>query len=535
MQKLMPNLDKWAIVFLGWGLLFRLVCAYVMNTGFDEAYYTLYARHLDWSYFDHPPLVAYTTGFGMWLTGITNQFTIRIGGVILYTFTLLFFYLTSHKLFGLATARLSLAIVSTIPIFQIIFGIFTLPDVPLMFFWTVTLWLCAHEFFGDETASEYQPTPRVAWIGLMVGMATLGKYHGFLLGACLVLFVLFTPKYWRIFRSPYLLISAILFAVAIAPILIWNYQHDWVSIRFQSNRAVPISGYNVLDLLLVFLVSCAYLFPSLGFPLWWISLRSLQRQFTNDPQVRDEKYRFILWVSIPIFLGFTLMGGYRQVLPSWHMPGFYGAVLIMGNQMTIAQSKHPQFIRNWLWGSGVTILLLITIALAHITLGIVQKGSQYAIAGGFWEVKDDPSTQIFDLQQVTDAFRNDPVLRQALAETDFVFSNNFFVSGQLGMAIEQLGKPVTCFYQDMRGFAYWANPAQFVGKRGLYITTEQFRLNDPNDPNSGESIQDYYNYFTSLTKVKDLIVTRGGQTIVSLPVYRTSELLKPFPFPYGNL
>ncbi|MFN3927268.1 MAG: ArnT family glycosyltransferase [Pseudanabaenaceae cyanobacterium] len=527
MQKL--GLDRWAIVILGWGFLFRLVCAYVMTPGFDEAYYTLYSRHLDWSYFDHPPLVAYTTGIGIWLTGITNQFTIRLGTVILYSFTLIFFYLTSNKLFGLNTARITLAMVTTIPIFQIIFGIFTLPDVPLMFFWTLTLWLCAQEFFADEPVEKYQPTHKIMWIGLTVGLATLGKYHGFLLGACLVLFVLFTPKYWRLWRSPYLLGAWLFFLLAISPILIWNYQHDWVSLRFQGNRAIPQNGYNLLELLGVFLVSCAYLFPTLGFPLWWISLRSLYREMVNPP---NYKYRFILWTSVPIFLGFTLMGGYRQVLPSWHMPGFFTAVLIMGNQIAIAQSKRPQFIRNWLWGSGVMIILLITIALAHINLGIAQKGSQYAILGGFLEVKDDPSTQIFDLQQVTNAFVSDPELKAELAEADFVFANNFFVAGQLGMAIEPLGKPVACFDGDMRGFAYWSRPEQFLGKNALYITTAQFDLADLDDPNSGISVLRYGDYFQSLTKIKDILIYRGGQVINTLPVYRAVTLRQPYPFPY---
>ncbi len=531
MLKHLRKLDPWAIAILGWSLLLRLCLAYAMTPGFDEAYYTLYSRHLDWSYFDHPPLVAYSTGIGIWLTGVTNQFTMRIGGVILYTFTLLFFFLTSKQLFGLQSARLTLAIAATIPIFQIIFGILTLPDVPLMFFWTLALWLCAHEFFPEPAPAEYRPTVKVAWIGLAVGLAALGKYHGFLLGICLLLYVLFTPKYWSIFRSPYLLLSVILFTVVIAPILIWNYQHHWVSFRFQGSRAIPTTGYSFLDVLVVFLVSCGYLFPSFGFPLWWTSLHALAREILSFPKTCNERYRFILWVSLPIFAGFTLMGGYWQILPSWHMPGFWGAVLLMGNQMAIAQAKHSKLIRNWLLISGTIVILLITIALAHITLGIAQKGSNYAI-WGIWELQDDPSTQIFDLQQISTAFQSDPVLKEALAQADFVFANNFFVAGQVGMAVEPLGKPVTCFNADMRGFAFWANPAQFVGKNALYITTSKFKFIDPSDPSRGESIAELGEYFSEISKLKDITIWRGGQVIETLPVYRATKLLKPYPFPY---
>ncbi|NEP34790.1 MAG: 4-amino-4-deoxy-L-arabinose transferase, partial [Moorea sp. SIO3B2] len=57
---------------LGWllgGLLFRCIIAFWLYPGIDEAYYYVYSLHLDWSYFDHPVLVALTTGFGTWITG----------------------------------------------------------------------------------------------------------------------------------------------------------------------------------------------------------------------------------------------------------------------------------------------------------------------------------------------------------------------------------------------------------------------------------------------------------------------------------
>lgn len=65
------------------GLLFRSFVAFWLLPGYDEGYYYLYTKHLDWSYFDHPIMVALTTGLGIWLTGITSPFTLRIGTLIL--------------------------------------------------------------------------------------------------------------------------------------------------------------------------------------------------------------------------------------------------------------------------------------------------------------------------------------------------------------------------------------------------------------------------------------------------------------------
>ncbi|NMF60116.1 ArnT family glycosyltransferase [Pseudanabaena yagii] len=544
------KINKWAIAILLWGFLFRATSAIYLNTGFDEAYYYLYTQNLNWSYFDHPPLVALTTGLGVWLTGAVTPFTIRIGGVLLYTGTLIFSYLTSKRLFGDRTATLTLGILTTIPIFQIAFGILTLPDNALMFFWSACLYVAAIEFFPSNDLYDdkpYKPTYRLAIIGLLVGLAFLGKYHGVILGGGLVLFCLLSSRHRRALLSIWTLAAIALFAIAISPVLFWNYQHEFASFRFQSGRAVPSQGYNFERLLVTFLVALGYLFPTFGFPLWWTSFRTLGEllQSSNRKlkgiqseapeqenlalEILHQKRLLILCVSMPIFFGFTFMGGFIQILPSWHMPGFFGATLLLGERAALVQIKRPKFIRNWLWGSGMVILPLLLIGLLHVHLGLVQKGGDAAIAGGFWEAKDDPSTQMIDIVQLRQAFVDSPKLKEELQKADFVFSNSFFVAGQIGMAIEPLGKKVTCFDSDLRGFAYWSKAQDFVGKTALFISSEQF-MKDERFP---DPLVKYQDYFQSLAKITDIPIKRGGQAVQIFPVYRASPMLKPYPRPYG--
>jgi len=215
-----------------------------LNPGFDEAYYYLYTLHPDWSYFDHPPLVAFTTGIGVWLTGQVSQFTIRIGTLLLYTGSLIFLYLAALRLYTLQIAINTLAIASAIPIFQIAFGILDTPDTPLLFFWAISLWLAAQEFFDYRV---YRPSFRLTLLCFTVGLACLGKYHGFILGFGLIGFCLFSPNYRRVFRSRWFLIGIPVFLLTISPILYWNISHDWVSFRFQSGRAVPNSSYQIVS------------------------------------------------------------------------------------------------------------------------------------------------------------------------------------------------------------------------------------------------------------------------------------------------
>ncbi|MBW4695663.1 MAG: glycosyltransferase family 39 protein [Lyngbya sp. HA4199-MV5] len=554
------------LYLLVYGLLMRGAIAFWLPPGFDEGYYYLYTLHPDWSYFDHPLLVALTTGFGVWLTGDVSAFTIRLGALLLHTGSLLLLYLTAVRLFSKPAAIVTLAIASLIPIFQLGFGVLTLPDSPLIFFWTATLYVAASEFFGireperesvmtsspaspapSASSPPYQPTYRLAIVGLLVGLACLGKYHGLALGFGLIGFCLTSPRHRVALVSPWTLASLGLFALAVLPIVIWNVQHDWVSLRFQSSRAVPDRGYSLLDLLVTFLVGVAYLFPTFGFPLWWASGRAigeLWRERTAKTQRRGEWAErvegamqskrllltphplpltpFILWLSLPLMLTFTLMGGYRSILPTWAMPGFWGATLLLGQQ---AANWQRRAIKRWLWGSGLVIGSLLLVALLHVTIGTLQKPSRYALFGGFLTPSNDASTQLIDIHQLRRGFADSIALTEAMKESDFLFTNDLYLAGQLGMAIAPLKpKPITCFDKDLRGFAFWSTRDQWVGQDGLLVTsTAQAAL----------AMKQYRAYFQTIQKVAEIPIQRGGAIVQVIAVYQCKTLLKPYPRPYG--
>ena len=239
---------------LAGGLGFRGAIAAFLPLGFDEAYYFLYTRHLNWSYFDHPLAVALSTGAGVWLTGSISPLTIRLGALVLFTASLWLLYETGRWLFGARAGWLTCAIASLCPLFFFTFGTLTAPDNALIFFWSAALLLCAREFFLAEGAA-YRPTARLAAIGLIVGLACLSKYHGFLLGLSLVGFCLASPDRRPALRSPWFVLGALFWAIALLPILYWNSQHDWISFRFQlgDRFSAEANGYSLTQFLGVFL------------------------------------------------------------------------------------------------------------------------------------------------------------------------------------------------------------------------------------------------------------------------------------------
>jgi 4-amino-4-deoxy-L-arabinose transferase-like glycosyltransferase len=579
------------------GLLFRANIAFWLYPTFDEAYYYLYSLNLNWSYFDHPAIVALTTGFGTWLTGIVSQFTIRLGAIICYTGSLIFLYLTSKRIFSAKAAVLTLAIATISPIFQIGFGVLSLPDSPLIFFWSASLYCAVSEFLRqpinfaegrrdkskgdltlddleplnensagilyscpprlqqkakgwfppascplpsalfDKSSNLYTPSYRLAILGILVGLACNSKYHGFMLGLGLVGFCLTSPPHRVVVRSPWAWLALGLFIISICPIVFWNMQHDWISFTFQSERAVPKKGYNLLNVILVYLGQVLYLCPTIGFPLWYISVQPLlqkARQFLAKKSLTyidnlNSAKLLILWVSLPVILGFTFIGGYRQILPAWTMPGFWGTTLLLGNQAVIWEQKSRTWVRRWLLGSGIFVASLVMILLLQLTMGIIQKPSQYALMGGILPPQYDPSTELIDIQQLRRSFAESPTIKTALQNSSFIFTNRYYLGGPIAMSLKPLiDIPITCFDigNDIRGFAFWSQAEQWLGKDALYITTAPFNQRE-------DLMASYRHHFRSLEEIEKIVIRRGGVAINFVYVYQAKTLLKPYPRSYG--
>src|SRR3954447_10052579 len=73
----------WALI--GISTLLRLAWATCLDAAIDEPYYFQYIQHLDWSYFDHPPMVALVSAAGVALSGDAfSLLGLRVGFIALF-------------------------------------------------------------------------------------------------------------------------------------------------------------------------------------------------------------------------------------------------------------------------------------------------------------------------------------------------------------------------------------------------------------------------------------------------------------------
>ncbi len=297
-----PNLFL-ALLLAGWWILNLAQAAFTGLSG-DELYYWYISQRLDWGYFDHPPMFALLTRFGVSLGG-DGALWIRLGALTLQPLYLyLFWTLARTPQSTWRSAGRYFLIAFSIPLLQL-YGFVDTPDAPLMFFSALFLWSYRHYL---KTPRERGLLNRDLWLyslALCVALAGLAysKYHG----ALVFLLIVLSNLNLLTKRSFWLLAFGA--ALLVLPHLQWQYEHDWVSLRYHtSGRNALFEWGNVWEFLLNLWVT----FNPLLLPLFLLVLVKFK---AADRFERGLK--FLAWGFI-LFFGFSALRG--QVQPQWLIP-----------------------------------------------------------------------------------------------------------------------------------------------------------------------------------------------------------------------
>ncbi|MBQ0006737.1 MAG: glycosyltransferase family 39 protein [Alistipes sp.] len=289
-----------AVLFLGWWIL-KLVQAGFTGLADDEAYYWLFARSLDWGYFDHPPVTALLTAMGDFVGGALG---IRLFFTVLQPLALyLFWTLIRPENPTRRDAVLFFLICFSLPVAQL-YGFIATPDAPLMFSVVVFLWayrrICTAE------------TPlNVCLLGMAMALMAYSKYHGALV---LVFTVLSNPK---LLKRPAFYLSGVITVILFLPHLVWQYQNDWVSFRY---HLVGRNGFFEWNNLTDFIMNLLLIFNP--FFVWFYIRGWGKGEYAFRPLQRALCFNVIGFI---LFFSFSSLRGYVQ--PQWVLPITYGLIM----------------------------------------------------------------------------------------------------------------------------------------------------------------------------------------------------------------
>ncbi|MFT4776378.1 MAG: 4-amino-4-deoxy-L-arabinose transferase-like glycosyltransferase [Oleispira sp.] len=284
--------------FLGLYSLLAILHAWSLPFSADEAHYALYGSFLDWSYFDHPPMVGWLQSIA--LSFSESEFSLRVIPIILSGLSLYVLFHLAKKDFGENTALLTILLFISAPILQILpFGM--IPETPLILTGLLNIWVLKKIQTNNGHQVKY-------WLllGIILGVAGLSKYTGVTLAVSTFL-VLYLQFKTRLFSQIGFYLAGMIAAICILPVLYWNMQNDWISFLYQLDHSAGKSEFSLVAALRMQVTQLAAFGP-LIYILGIIAIWKLRA--SNEAKTW-------LFFALPILILFSILSAKGRSLPHW--------------------------------------------------------------------------------------------------------------------------------------------------------------------------------------------------------------------------
>ncbi|SVC92592.1 uncharacterized protein METZ01_LOCUS345446, partial [marine metagenome] len=193
----------------------------------DEAYYAIYARHLNWGYIDHGPVIAYLIRFFTIL--FENSFTVRLGGVVLLTTLCYLLYQFGKTYYNQKTGIILVLAVCINMIFHTSSIVMT-PDAPLIFFTILTIIYYYKAYFIHN--KYLYPA------GLFMGLSILSKVSALFPAIGILLLPVIVKEKCHYLKMKKFYAALFIAFLIFTPFIYWNLQNDMAFVHYQGNHII---------------------------------------------------------------------------------------------------------------------------------------------------------------------------------------------------------------------------------------------------------------------------------------------------------
>jgi hypothetical protein len=447
----------------------------------QDAYYDFYAQHLDLSYYDHPPMIAYLLRFFTSLFG-KKVFVLKLADTTVTLMTVIAFFYLARKFLGQYKAWVAMALLLSTFMISIL-SLISTPDVPLMLCWTLSL-----NFLYEAVLNK--KNSYWIWAGIFTGLSFDSKYTALFLIIGLIGFLLIARPYRKQLISRWFLLYLICFAVTILPVVIWNARNGYASFKFQSEGRVKeglqidpggffgVVGHQSFILLPFLFVSFIYFIYRL--------CRKYGIRFSRIPAAQ----LFLLSFFIPLFLGFFSISFLYWVKLNWMMPAYITGII------WIARFWNKKWIRYQLIFS-VVLHLLLAIEIIFYVVPVRSDDTWYGWSAFSDKVetirKQYPEAFIFS----SDDYKTSAVLNFYLNE--MVYAKN--VVGERALQFDFIGTDLT----------------KLNGRDALFIDSNP-RFSDLKNENAAIP-SFYYSYFENIIPLSPILIEKNGKPVRKFSVF----------------
>lgn len=387
----------------------KLLLAWLIPLSGDEAYFVLWANHLDFGYYDHPPMVGWFLHLMLYLG--QAEVILRLPSILTSILIGVGIYRLLKPLDENRAALIAmLFLVSPINILNVL----VTTDTPLILF----------AFFSMAALFKALQHNNLGWYalsGVFFGLAFLSKYFAVLLGFSYLVYFLFSAKS-RAKTGGFALLYLASLPFALVNIY-WNYTHCWDNILFNLYTRNESAHFSFGTIAAFFGVQLYLITP----PLLWY-LYKHRAEFWQ--KISREQFQIFLFIFVVPLAIFTLLSFKKMVGLHWVL-AFYPALYMLIYPL-LTQIELVKLLKFMLAFSAVHLL-----AIAIIAMMPMETWKNHKLYGGivfmFEPAKIVEIIRPYDQQDfllATDGY-------SPSATISYHYGKEFFVFGEGGLHARQ--------------------------------------------------------------------------------------------------
>ncbi len=441
------TVERWILGLIACSFLFRLFSLGTVNLLVEEAYYWNYSAHLDWSYLDHPPLVALLIKLSTSFLG-TTEWAVRLPSMICWV--LMAGY--SYRLTILVGEKgwVAVFLLSILPFFFLQSWVMT-PDQPLLVAWSALLYYLYRACVLNQNRAWFSA-------GIALGLGLLSKYTIVLLVPATLLFLCLSARrrFWFFRIEPYaaLLCAGVLFS----PVLYWNATHDWISFTFQSSRRLnevhQCSIHVLFGLLILFLMP--------------VGVKGLWRLCRVSSVGQEDTLLFFKCMLVLPLIFFACFSVFHAVKFNWIGPSLLALIPWLSREFKASQKA---------WGCSA-ILLMSMYSLILVIIARGQPTSVYQLLFSKYMNWQQLSETIFEqLESIEHQTHTQPVM---ITLDKYNIASEFaFYQAKLHPKHTYAIRGSDVYGGESLMYRYWGEALSPMGQTRLLVTDNARHFNNP--------------------------------------------------------
>ncbi len=498
----MKNYQKLFWLMLALLTVLRLIFIGLFELCPDEAYYWTWSRHLDWSYYDQGPMLALVIRFFTSLTGMTNEWSVRLGSVVLSFLTAWMFFDLVRRLFQSSrTAWYAFLGLQSALLFSV-GAVLMMHDSIMLSAWIGALWCFYRALFEDWKSG---------WIlgALAVGFGVLSKYTMLMFIPSLALFLLCSPPQRVWWRRPQPYLAGLIVLVMVLPIILWNAAHGWASFGHIGNLAGAGRDFS-LSLKTVFHFlggQLGVMTPLLG--AFCLAAPLIAWQQWRKRNTDSQNFLFLACFSGPILIFFLMLSFHKNVYANWPAPAYPASLAILaGWAVQKLAAKRRLLTTRWI------LAVLLSAALLTLTVHLESAWSVLPLKGRAAQSMD----RIRGWSGIgTETGRRLEGLNKSGGAVPFLAARRYQLAGILSFYTP--GRPeVQLFARNVPArnqYRFWNRAPELYGRDALYVCEHAWEIDH------------IRSRFLSLEPLEPFIVRQGPRLIREIRFYHAHKFLRP--------